>query len=616
MTRPRAAPASCSPPRFVARHVPIQLLPSALVDQIAAGEVVERPASLVKELVENSLDAGASRIDIDIENGGLTLVRIVDDGCGITAAELPLAVQRHATSKIATLEDLAAIRSLGFRGEALPSIGSVARLRIASRARDASAGAQLRVEAGEVGSVIPAPQPQGTQIEVRDLFFNVPARRKFMRAESTELGHIARLVERFALARFDVAFRLRHHARVLLDAPLAATPAQQRARIASIMGDSFIEAAVPFDRQSGPVRVWGWLGQPEAARASSDQQFAYVNGRAVRDRLLANAVRIGYRDVLYHGRQPAYLLYLELDPQWVDVNAHPQKLEVRFRDSRQVHDFIVRVVHEALGVAAGVAAPTARPETLGVAAPAHRPTALGAPFEVRQPSLDWTALSGAPAETLMSQGAMSAEWLQSAEPDPSVALTDGVLGTAIAQLHGVYIVAQSAAGLVLVDAHAAHERVLYERMKREFGAQPAIQRLLEPQVAEVPLHQTDAFESLRDEFTAAGFEIDVLSPGRLAIRTVPALLAGADAANLIQQVLRDLQEERGTHHLEAAAHRLLGNMACKAAIKANRRLSLAEMNTLLRDMEATERAGQCNHGRPTWTLLTLAQLDQLFLRGR
>jgi DNA mismatch repair protein MutL len=596
--------------------VPIQLLPSALVDQIAAGEVVERPASLVKELVENSLDAGASRIDIDIENGGLTLVRIVDDGCGITAAELPLAVQRHATSKIATLEDLAAIRSLGFRGEALPSIGSVARLRIASRARDASAGAQLRVEAGEVGSVIPAPQPQGTQIEVRDLFFNVPARRKFMRAESTELGHIARLVERFALARFDVAFRLRHHARVLLDAPLAATPAQQRARIASIMGDSFIEAAVPFDRQSGPVRVWGWLGQPEAARASSDQQFAYVNGRAVRDRLLANAVRIGYRDVLYHGRQPAYLLYLELDPQWVDVNAHPQKLEVRFRDSGQVHAFIVRVVHEALGVAAGVAAPTARPETLGVAAPAHRPTALGAPFEVRQPSLDWTALSGAPAETLMSQGAMSAEWLQSAEPGPIVALTDGVLGTAIAQLHGVYIVAQSAAGLVLVDAHAAHERVLYERMKREFGAQPAIQRLLEPQVAEVPLHQTDAFESLRDEFTAAGFEIDVLSPGRLAIRAVPALLAGTDAANLIQQVLRDLQEERGTHHLEAAAHRLLGNMACKAAIKANRRLSLVEMNTLLRDMEATERAGQCNHGRPTWTLLTLAQLDQLFLRGR
>jgi DNA mismatch repair protein MutL len=604
--------------------VPIQLLPSALVDQIAAGEVVERPASLVKELVENSLDAGASRVDIDIENGGLALVRIVDDGCGITAAELPLAVQRHATSKIATLEDLAAIRSLGFRGEALPSIGSVARLRIASRARGSSAGAQLLVEAGEAGSVIPAPQPQGTQIEVRDLFFNVPARRKFMRAESTELGHIARLVERFALARFDVAFRLRHHARVLLDAPLAATPAQQRARIASIMGDSFIEAAVPFDRQSGPVRVWGWLGQPEAARASSDQQFAYVNGRAVRDRLLANAVRIGYRDVLYHGRQPAYLLYVELDPQWVDANAHPQKLELRFRDSRQVHDFIVRVVHEALGVAAGVAAPAARPATLGVPATAPRSMAVSGSFEVRQPSLDWTALSGRPAESLMSpltsppmsHGASDAERRQGAEPGPLVALTDGVLGTAIAQVHGVYIVARSAAGLVLVDAHAAHERVLYERMKREFGAEPAIQRLLEPQVVEVPLHQTDTFESLRDEFTAAGFEIDVLSPGRLVIRAVPALLGGADAANLIQQVLRDLGEERGTHHLEAAAHRLLGNMACKAAIKANRRLSLAEMNTLLRDMEVTERAGQCNHGRPTWTLLTLAQLDQLFLRGR
>ncbi|NDE01893.1 MAG: DNA mismatch repair endonuclease MutL [Gammaproteobacteria bacterium] len=602
--------------------MPIQLLPSALVDQIAAGEVVERPASLVKELVENSLDAGASRIDIDIENGGLALVRIVDDGCGISAAELPLAVQRHATSKIASLEDLAAIRSLGFRGEALPSIGSVARLRIASRAKGASAGAQLLVEAGEVGSVIPAAQPQGTQVEVRDLFHNVPARRKFMRAESTELGHIARLVERFALARFDVAFRLRHHTRVLLDAPLAASPEQQRARIASIMGASFIDAAVPFDRQSGPVRVWGWLGQPEAARASSDQQFAYVNGRAVRDRLLANAVRIGYRDVLYHGRQPAYLLYLELDPQWVDVNAHPQKLEVRFRDSRQVHDFIVRVVHEALGVAAGVAAPTARPNALGIslptgrvelpradspniAEPATRPFAFGVPAADRQPALDWTALSAAGAAPPVS-----------GESAPTTPLTDGVLGTAIAQLHGVYIVAQSAAGLVLVDAHAAHERVLYERMKREFGAEPAIQRLLEPQIAEVPLHQTEDFESLQHEFAAAGFEIDVLAPGRLAIRSVPALLAGSDAGALVREVLEQLQHDHGAHHLEAAAHRLLGNMACKAAIKANRRLSLAEMNTLLRDMEATERAGQCNHGRPTWTLLTLAQLDQLFLRGR
>jgi len=590
--------------------VPIQLLPSALVDQIAAGEVVERPASLVKELVENSLDAGASRIDIDIENGGLALVRIVDDGCGISAAELPLAVQRHATSKIASLEDLAAIRSLGFRGEALPSIGSVARLRIASRATGASAGAQLLVEAGELGSVIPAAQPQGTQVEVRDLFHNVPARRKFMRAESTELGHIARLVERFALARFDVAFRLRHHTRVLLDAPLAATPAQQRARIASIMGAPFIDAAVPFDRQSGPVRVWGWLGQPEAARASSDQQFAYVNGRAVRDRLLANAVRIGYRDVLYHGRQPAYLLYLELDPQWVDVNAHPQKLEVRFRDSRQVHDFIVRVVHEALGVAAGVAAPTARPDALGVSEPSSRSVAFGAPAAGWQPALDWTSLSAAAAPPFVG--------VEPTAPPPLAAppLTEGMLGTAIAQLHGVYIVAQSAAGLVLVDAHAAHERVLYERMKREFGAEPAIQRLLEPQVAEVPPHQTEAFETLQHEFSAAGFEIDVLAPGRLAIRSVPALLAGSDAAALVREVLEELQQDRGAHHLEAAAHRLLGNMACKAAIKANRRLSLAEMNTLLRDMEATERAGQCNHGRPTWSLVTLAQLDQLFLRGR
>jgi DNA mismatch repair protein MutL len=575
--------------------VPIRLLPGALVDQIAAGEVVERPASLVKELIENALDAGARSIDVDIEAGGARLVRILDDGHGISADELPLAIQRHATSKIASLDDLAAIRTLGFRGEALPSIGSVARMRIASRALGAAQGAEVRVEGGEISPVAPSPQPRGTLVEVRDLFFNVPARRKFLRTESTELGHIARLVERFALARFDVAFRLRHEGRTLLDVALATTPEAQRARIAAIMGESFIAEALPFERRSGSVSFWGWLGQPHAARPSSDQQFAYVNGRAVRDRMLAGAVRLGYRDVLYHGRQPAYLVYLELDPQWVDVNAHPQKLEVRFRDVRQIHDFVFRSVHDALGVGAGAAAPTARASTLGL--------------EALQPGLD---LPSARAEfVLPSDSGVSEPVVQS-----HAEVSSGSLGTALAQLHGTYILAQSEAGLILVDAHAAHERVLYEKMKRDFGDSPAVQRLLEPRVVEVAAHESESFAAYADDFARAGFEIDVIGPGRLAVRSVPALLAQSDPAPLIREVLKDLRDDRGSHHLEAAAHVLLGNIACRSAIRANRKLTLPEMNALLRDMETTERAGQCNHGRPTWTVLSLDQLDQLFLRGR
>ncbi len=611
MSRLRPSPPRRAPAVSDRAIVPIRQLPGALIDQIAAGEVVERPASLVKEIVENSLDAGARSIDIDIEGGGSRLVRVLDDGHGIAAGELPLAVRRHATSKISCLEDLAAIRSLGFRGEALPSIGSVARLRIASREVGAAQGAEIRVEGGEVSAVTPSPQPRGTLVEVRDLFHNVPARRKFLRTEATELGHVARFVERLALARFDVAFRLRNEGRVLLDAPLATTPAAQRARIASIMGEQFIAEALPFERRSGSVGLWGWLGQPQAARAASDQQFAYVNGRAVRDRVLSGAIRLGYRDVLYHGRQPAFLVYLELDPQWVDVNAHPQKLEVRFRDLRQIHDFVFRSVHDALGVGAGSAAPTAVAPPSGApavpaSAPSPTPSLLPPPVETSW----WNAHVVAEPERAGSAAAALANATDSAVAAP------GALGTALAQLHGVYILAQSAAGLVLVDAHAAHERVLYERMKRDFGGQPAVQRLLEPRVVEVAVHETEHFEPRAMEFARAGFEIDVIAPGRLAVRAVPALLAAVDPAPLIREVLRDLGDERGSHHLEAAAHVLLGNIACRSAIRAGRKLTLPEMNALLRDMESTERAGQCNHGRPTWTVLGLEQLDQLFLRGR
>ena len=576
----------------------IRLLPGPLIDQIAAGEVVERPASLVKELVENALDAGARAIDVDVEAGGVALVRVLDDGGGIAAEELPLAVRRHATSKISTLDDLAAIDTLGFRGEALPSIGSVARLRIASRSAGAAAAAEVRVEGGEVQPLAPSPQPRGTLVEVRDLFYNTPARRKFLRAESTELAHVVRLVERFALARFDVAFRLRSNGRTVFDAPLAGSAAAQRARIAMVLGEDFASDALPIDRRSGGVRLWGWIGRPQASRPSSDRQYTYVNGRAVRDRLLANAVRIGYRDVLYHGRQPAYLLYLEMDPGAVDVNAHPQKTEVRFRDGRQMHDFVVRTVHDGLGVGAG-ASPT----------DSH---ATSDPAVTRSVDLG-VADAGTMNHASGVIGELFALSADAAAPPTGAPLA---LGTALAQLHGVYILAQNATGLVLVDAHAAHERVLYERMKREFDAQPAAQTLLTPAIVELAVHETDALETVLDEFTRAGFDIDLLGPGRLAVRTVPALLASVDPAPLVRAVLRDVLDDGGTHHLEAAAHTLLGNIACRSAIHANRKLSLAEMNALLRDMEVTERAGQCNHGRPTWTTVTLAQLDQLFLRGR
>ncbi|MFZ9994144.1 MAG: DNA mismatch repair endonuclease MutL [Steroidobacteraceae bacterium] len=591
-------------------RAPIRQLQGELVDQIAAGEVVERPASLVKELIENSLDAGATRIDVDIEAGGAQLVRVLDNGAGIPADELALAIARHATSKIVTVEDLAAIETLGFRGEALPSIASVSRLKLISRPKAVEHAMGLSVEGGRVGELTPAALAAGTLVEVRDLFFNTPARRKFLRAESTETGHILRLIQRYALLRFDVAFRLRQGSKTLIDVPVAASSEAQRQRIGLIMGRDFIEAALPIDMRSGSVRLWGWLGQPEAARTSSDQQYWYVNGRAVRDKLLGSALRLGYRDVLYHGRQPACLLYLELEPRSVDVNAHPQKLELRFRDSRQVHDFVMRAVQRALAVPAGEAAPTAR--NTSWLPPVH------------QGGLDWRELSVAdsPINSLMSRAESAPSPSESSVSELSASrpavgeLADGALGQAIAQVHGIYILAQRADGLIIVDAHAAHERVIYERLKRDWGQDPAQQRLLTPEVVEIALHENDLFLSHQADFAQAGFEIDVLAPGRLAVRAVPALLARESAGSLVRDVLQSLQSEQGSHHLDTAAHGLLGNIACRSAIHGGRKLTLVEMNALLREMEATERAGHCNHGRPTWALVTLSQLDRLFLRGR
>ena len=587
--------------------MPIRLLSTTLIDQIAAGEVIERPASVVKELVENALDAGATRVEIDIERGGLGLIRIRDDGQGIPAAELPLAVQRHATSKIAALEDLEAVASLGFRGEALPSIGSVARLRLVSLAAGADSAAELRVEAGVATAPQPAAHPHGTTVEVRDLFHNVPARRKFVRTEATEFGQIARTVERLALAAPEVGFRLRHNGRQVLDLPAASAAPARDARIARILGAEFLERSMRLE-QSGALQLRGWLGLPTAARASADGQYWFVNGRAVRDRLLANAARLGYRDVLYHGRHPAYVLELRLDPRLVDVNAHPAKLEVRFRDSRAVHDYVFRAIERAL--AASTAGRAAQVTSGLAAADAPLPGPRQFNFNAPQAAARWESSVFALAGQLRVE--------EPADTAGAAASDDRPLGTAIAQLHGLYVLAQNRAGLVLVDMHAAHERVLYEGFKLQLaaGTRPAVQRLLEPIAIAAADHEIDSLLAAAPDFERLGFEVERLAPGQLAVRAVPAMLATADLPALFRELLADLAEERGAHHLDGAAHRVLGTLACRSAIHAHRRLSLAEMDSLLRQMEATERSAQCNHGRPTWTTLPLAELDRLFLRGR
>jgi DNA mismatch repair protein MutL len=601
----------------------IRILPNELIDQIAAGEVIERPASVIKELVENSLDAGAHRIEVDIERGGVGLMRVRDDGCGIAAQDLPVAICRHATSKIASLDDLAAITTLGFRGEALPSIGSVSRLRLASHAAGADRGAEIGIDAGAVLPVRPAAHPLGTTVEVRDLFFNIPARRKFVRSAPTETGHIARLLERLALSRPDVAFRLRSGERVLLDAPLPAREPAGEERLTQVLGKDLIASLIPVSHASGPVQLTGWIALPTASRAQPDQQFWFVNGRSVRDKLLASAVRLGYRDVLYHGRHAAYVLHLSLDPQLVDVNAHPAKLEVRFRDGHQIHEFIFRAIERALAAT--------RPEAGAAPAASVQPVLGGAvsgalPFhapQVQASSRDPWLLAQAvsePAAAAMHAGVETGESSGSVlerTGRESAAAGYPPLGVPLAQLHGIYILAQSQEGLILVDMHAAHERVLYEKLKADRGTGPAAsQLLLEPLVVTVKPHELDAVLEDPGSWERAGFEIGSVGPTSLALRRIPALLAGARVTDIVKSVIEDLAREDGLHHLDAAADRFLGTLACRTAIHARRRLTLPEMDALLRQMEATDRANQCNHGRPTWTRLTLGELDQLFLRGR
>jgi len=596
--------------------MPIRVLPSELVDQIAAGEVIERAASVVKELVENSLDAGAHRIEVDIERGGVGLIRVRDDGGGIPADELPIAISRHATSKIASMDDLESITTLGFRGEALPSIGSVSRLRVASHPTGAPHASEILVDGGAVSDVRPCAHPAGTTIEVRDLFFNVPARRKFVRSDATELGHIARLVERIALSRFDVGVRLRSGERVLLDVQ-AAKEGVEEGRLGQILGKDFLVRSVPIEHHAGPVEITGWVGLPTASRGQPDQQYWFVNGRAVRDKLLMNAVRVAYRDVLYGGRHPAYVLYLTIDPKLVDVNAHPQKLEVRFRDSRQIHEFVFRAIERVLANTRPdiAAAPAAVAEFKSDSAP----YVASLPFY--QPSRDPWAVGNAVREAAVSDSPATFHELSRRAESPMRSNTgaqfEQPLGVALAQLHGIYILSQTQDGLVLVDMHAGHERVLYEQLKAAHAAAaPASQQLLEPIVVELKAHELEAILESREDWEKAGFELDALGSTRLALRRVPALLTGENVGEIVTSVVRDMETDVHGHHLDGAADKFLGTLACRTAIHAHRRLTLPEMNSLLRQMESTDRANQCNHGRPTWTRLSLPELDQLFLRGR
>jgi len=589
----------------------IRILPNDLVNQIAAGEVIERPASVVKELIENSLDAGARSVRIEIDKGGVGLIRVRDDGSGITREELPLALARHATSKIAAFGDLESLATLGFRGEALPSIASVSRLTLASRTADDAHGWRVTVIDGAIGPIEPVPHPIGTSVEVRDLFFNVPARRKFVRSETTEQQHIARVTERLALARFDVGFELKVRSKVVLAVDPAVERRQCEERVASICGAEFLEHAFFIEHAAAGMRLTGWLAAPTFSRSQADLQYFCVNGRMVRDRLLANAVRVGYRDVLFHGRHPAYLMHLELDTRAVDCNAHPQKLEVRFRDPRSVNDFIIHTVQHALAAT--------RPAS-GLAGSAALATLLPARIEYAANPSVGSVPSG---QIGLHLGESRAEYRSTpahdhaaAMPQPHGAPTPP-LGYALAQLHGVYILAQTADGLVLVDMHAAHERVVYERLKNSLnGGAAAHQRLLVPLTLAVSRDEAELAERERAEFMRLGFEIDRIDREHLAVRQVPALFVDRDVGPIVRDVLADLREHGTTRRFLEGTNELLATIACHAAVRAHRELTLGEMNALLREMETTERADQCNHGRPTWTRITMPELDRIFLRGR
>ena len=599
----------------------IHTLSPQLANQIAAGEVVERPSSVLKELSENSLDAGAKWIEVEVEQGGTKLIRVRDDGCGISESDLPLALSRHATSKILGLEDLEAVATLGFRGEALASIASVSRLALTSNSGEGSGwkavseGRDMEVE------LQPAAHPQGTSVEVRDLFFNTPARRKFLRTENTEYKRIDDCLKKLALSRMDVAFSLKHNQKVQFSLRPANSQAEQEKRVADLCGPQFMEQALFVDNDRTEIRLWGWIGLPTFSRSQADLQYFFVNGRSIRDKVVSHAVRQAYQDVLYHGRHPAYVLFLEILPADVDVNVHPTKHEVRFRESGSIHSFVSTTLKKALA--------TDRPQdhlsTNGGLdlQDKDQPQSLigqnalplagtpGSGYQSTWPSSGVPSGVNTPASSYQSLYSSQTEFSDSnqAEVPP--------LGFAVAQLKGIFILAENSHGLIIVDMHAAHERITYERMKDAFDLQGLVsQPLLVPENLAVSQREADAVESNKAVFTQLGFGVERAASESIIVREIPAILRGSEVEKLLRDVLSDLLEHGSSERIRDHINEILSTMACHGSVRANRKLTLPEMNALLRDMEITERSGQCNHGRPTWSQLTVEELDKLFLRGR
>jgi DNA mismatch repair protein MutL len=606
----------------------IHILSPQLANQIAAGEVVERPASVLKELCENSLDAGAQRVDVEVEQGGIKLIKVRDDGCGISEADLPLALSRHATSKITDLDDLEAVSTLGFRGEALASIASVSRLTLTSNSGDSkgwkaiSEGRDMNVE------LQPAPHPRGSSVEVRDLFFNTPARRKFLRTEGTEYKRIYDGIKKLALSRMDVAFSLRHNQKVQFNLRPATNHAEQEKRVADICGPLFMEQALYIDNDRTGIRLWGWIGLPTFSRSQPDLQYFFVNGRSIRDKVVSHAVRQAYQDVLYHGRHPAYVLFLEILPSDVDVNVHPTKHEVRFRESGSIHSFVSSTLKNALASdrpqdhlqtgsensSAGIEGLT-QGNALDNQLQQSSLSLLSTPSSGYQQTWHGSQSGSNSVNTPLSnyQSLYSGQGQDQAEGEHEIP----PLGFAIAQLKGIFILAENSHGLIVVDMHAAHERITYEQMKQAFEDQSlASQPLLVPESLALSQREADIVEAHYGLFEQLGFSIERVALESVIVREIPAILRGSKVEGLLRDVVSDLLEHGTSQRIREHINEILSTMACHGSVRANRKLSIPEMNGLLRDMEITERSGQCNHGRPTWSQLTLDQLDKLFLRGQ
>ena len=591
----------------------IQKLPDNLINQIAAGEVIERPASVVKELLENSIDATASNIGIDIERGGIQRILIRDNGTGIDKQQLTSALTRHATSKIASLDDLQNIHSLGFRGEALPSIASVSRFTLTSNSEQSNQGWTLRNDGGKNQSAIkPAAQSKGTTVEVNDLFFNTPARRKFLRTDKTEYSHCEQVIKRLALAHFHIAFSLRHNQKTIYALPSASSDEDKVGRLEKLLGKPFVEHAIYVENASEDMKLCGWIASPDYSRPQADMQFQYVNSRHIRDKTISHAVKTAYQDVMYHGRHPAYVLFLEIKPGEVDVNAHPAKHEVRFHDSRAIHNFTRQTIRHAISEVRNAQIDSGRFDKLADFTSSElKPVQSGIPVNALPQLKERMGLYAPHIAEPQADFSVATEKHELQNQDTPL------LGYAIAQLHGIYVLAQNKAGLVLVDMHAAHERVIYEQLKLSRSAEnTACQQLLVPLKLTLADSEASLAEQYRETFNSFGFDIDRISDNSIVIRSIPEVLNNADISQLIRDVISDLQNNATTTRIETQRNEMLSSIACHGSIRANRSMTIHEMNALLRLMEQTERSNQCNHGRPTWIQLSIKDMDKLFMRGR